>query len=195
MPIKTKIPSDHGHFFITFTCHNWLPLIDITNSYDLIYNWFNILKAQGHFITGYVIMPNHVHATIAFRKTNKSINKIIGDGKRFIGYDIIKRLREKYFIDLLQELENAVNITDKKRGKLHEVWEDSFDWKECISDTFILQKLDYMHINPCTGNWMLAKNPFEYEHSSAHFYISGEQGKYPVTNFGELDDINLTSSS
>ncbi len=49
-----------------------------------------------------------------------------------------------------------------------------------------------MHMNPCTGKWMLAENPFEYEHSSARFYMSGEQGKYPVTNFGELDDINLS---
>jgi hypothetical protein len=95
MPVKKEIPFDHGHFFITFTSYNWLQLITITDGYDLIYNWFNILKTQGHFITGYLIMPNHVHATIAFRKTNKSINRIIGDGKRFIGYEIIKRRKEK----------------------------------------------------------------------------------------------------
>jgi REP element-mobilizing transposase RayT len=195
MPVKTKIPFDHGHFFITFTCHNWLNLIAITEGYDLIYNWYDILKSHGHFITGYVIMPNHLHTTIAFRKTTKSINKIIGDGKRFIGYEIIKRLKEKGMYDILQELENAVHISDKKRGKLHEVWEDSFDWKECNSDTIIIQKLDYMHFNPCTGKWMLAENPFDYEHSSARFYISGEQGIYPVTNFGMLDDINLGSPS
>ena len=195
MPIKKEIPFDNGHFFITFTCHNWLQLITITNSYDLVYNWFDVLKSQGHFITGYVIMPNHVHATIAFRKTTKTINKIIGDGKRFIGYEIIKRLKEKNQHDVLKILENAVNSSDKKRGKLHEVWEDSFNWKECISNTFITQKLDYMHINPCTGKWMLAANPFEYEHSSARFYISGEQGKYEVLNFGELENINLTIPS
>jgi hypothetical protein len=44
----------------------------------------------------------------------------------------------------VQELENAVNSSDKKRGKLHEVWEDSFDWKECIGNAFIVQKLDYI---------------------------------------------------
>src|SRR5437868_8196129 len=94
MPTQKEIPYNSGHFFITFTCFEWLPLIELTNSYDLIYNWFNYLKKQGHFITGYVIMPNHIHATIAFSKTNKSINKIVGDGKRFIAYDIIKRLKD-----------------------------------------------------------------------------------------------------
>jgi REP element-mobilizing transposase RayT len=195
MPVKQEIPYDHGHFFITFTCHNWLQLISITNSYDLVYKWFDVLKSKGHFITGYVIMPNHIHATIAFRKTNKSINKIIGDGKRFIGYEMTKRLKENNHGDLLQVMENAVNSSDKKRGKLYEIWEDSFDWKECIDSKYILQKLEYMHMNPCTGKWMLAENPFEYVHSSARFYISGEQGKYEVLNFGELEDINLSSCS
>ena len=193
MPIKRKIPYDSGHFFITFTCHNWLPLIDITNSYDLVYNWFNILKKHGHYITGYVIMPNHVHATIAFRKTKKSINKIIGDGKRFIGYEIINRLQHQDQKDILLQLQNAVNNSDKKKGKLHEVWEDSFDWKECNSSAFIVQKLEYMHSNPVAGKWELAVNAMEYPHSSAKFYICGQQGFYPVLNYRELDDINLNS--
>ena len=127
MPIKREIPYDSGHFFITFTCYNWLSLIDITNSYDLVYKWFDVLKKNGHYITGYVIMPNHVHATIAFQKTKKSINKIIGDGKRFIGYEIINRLQQQDQNDILLQLQNAVNSSDKKKGKLHEVWEDSFE--------------------------------------------------------------------
>ncbi|QEC67892.1 hypothetical protein FRZ67_11495 [Panacibacter ginsenosidivorans] len=54
-------------------------------------------------------MPNHIHVTIAFSKTNKSINKIVGDGKRFIAYDIIKRLKDIKHEILLSKLENAVN--------------------------------------------------------------------------------------
>ena len=171
-----------------------MSLIDITNSYDLVYNWFDYLKSKGHFITGYVIMPNHVHATIAFRKTTKSINKIIGDGKRFIGYEIIKRLKQNNSTDILQQLQNAVNKSDQQKGKLHEVWEDSFDWKECRRHDFVSQKLDYMHNNPCNGKWNLAANAYSYAHSSASYYISGEQGIYPVTNFMELEDVDLNSS-
>ena len=193
MPIKRKIPYDNGHFFITFTCYNWLSLIEITNSYSLIYNWFDILKKQGHYITGYVIMPNHVHVTIAFSETKKSINTMVGDGKRFIGYEIVNRLKAQGSYDILQQLENAVNSSDKKKGKLHEVWEDSFEWKECNSSKFIMQKIDYMHNNPCTGKWQLAVNSIAYIHSSAKFYLSGGQGIYTVLNFRELDDIDLNS--
>ena len=87
-------------------------------------------------------MPNHVHVTIAFSKTSKPINKIIGDGKRFIGYEIISQLKKRNLTSVLQQLENGVTTTDKKRGKLHGVWQDSFDWKHCISYVFTWQKVD-----------------------------------------------------
>jgi hypothetical protein len=176
MPVKRKIPYSNGHFFITFTCHNWLPLIELTNSYDLIYNWFDKLNKQGHFITGYVIMPN----------------QIIGDGKRFIGYEIINRLKEKNETAILAQLSEAVNKSDRKRGKIYELWEDSFDWKECTGHAFIEQKLNYMHQNPCAGNYNLVTNAEDYLHSSARYYLTGEHGIYPVTDFMQLEDIDLT---
>jgi REP element-mobilizing transposase RayT len=195
MPVKRKIPFDNGHFFITFTCYKWLQLFAKTDSYDLVYKWFDLLKKQGHIITGFVIMPNHIHATIAFRKTTKSINTIIGDGKRFIGYGIVDRLEKFGLHDLLEQLKNGVNKSDKKRGKIHEVWEESFDWKECVSDEFTWQKLDYMHENPCVGRWCLADNAAAYLHSSARFYLSGTHAGYAVLNFKELSDINLITHS
>jgi REP element-mobilizing transposase RayT len=131
MPVKQAIPYNEGVFFITFTCHKWMPLIALTNSHDLVYKWFDYLKSKGHYISGYVIMPNHVHALLGFRNCDKSINKIIGDGKRFMAYDIIKRLEIANEIALLLQLSTVVEVKDKLRGKKHEVWEDSFDWKEC----------------------------------------------------------------
>ena len=192
MPVKRQITEPDGVFFITFTCIQWLPLIAQTSSYDLVYNWFNHLKNKGHFIAGYVIMPNHVHALIAFRNTGQSINTIIGNGKRFMAYEIVKRLREQNDEKLLHRLHILVEAKDKERNKKHEVWEDSFDWKECRTNEYMLQKLNYMHDNPCIGKWNLAAAPVEYEHSSAKYYITGEQGTYDVLNYCELADINLT---
>ena len=94
MPVRKTIPGKDGVYFITFTCAQWLPLFQITNSYDAIYNWFNVLKQNGHYIIGYIIMTNHVHVIIAFHNTDKTINGVIGNGKRFIAYDIMKRLQK-----------------------------------------------------------------------------------------------------
>ena len=76
-------------------------------------------------------MPNHLHALTDFSATPKKINTIIGDGKRFMAYEIIKRLRQAGKTDVLVSLEKGVAAKSKEKGKLHEVWEESFDWKIC----------------------------------------------------------------
>jgi REP element-mobilizing transposase RayT len=192
MPVKTRLSAEWGVFFLTFTCFNWISLIDITASYDLVYKWFDHLRNKRHYLIGYVIMPNHIHCIIGFRNSDKNINTMIGNGKRFIAYQIVARLKKQKSIGLLGKMASAVNRSDKKQNKLHEVWEDSFDWKECYSDKMIIQKLDYIHDNPCRGKWRLAESPVDYIHSSARYYITCEQGIYPVTNFMELEDTDLS---
>lgn len=73
MSVRKQISEVNGVYFITFTCVRWLPLFEITNGYDAVYKWFDYLKQKGHYIIGYVIMPNHLHALIAFSKTDQSI--------------------------------------------------------------------------------------------------------------------------
>ena len=131
MSLAKRIPQNHGLYFITFTCFDWIDLFEITNSYDLVYKWFDVLKSQGHHIVSYVIMPNHFHAQIAFKNSVRSINTIIGNGKRFMAYGIVKRLKEMGRNDILKRLYLNVESTDRKRGKIHEVWESSFWWFEC----------------------------------------------------------------
>jgi hypothetical protein len=100
-------------------------------------------------------MPNHVHALISFVRTEQSINTIIGNGKRFMAYEIINRLKAKGENDLLLILQNNVEAKRKANNKLHEVWKLSFDWKYCNSTAFIKQKLNYMHDNSCSSKWNL----------------------------------------
>src|SRR4051812_47979128 len=127
MPVKKTIPYEYGMFFITFTCHKWLALIDKVNGYDIIYAWFDHLKMKGHYINGYVIMPNHVHILVSFTRTVQSINTIIGNGKRFMAYEIINRLKENNEKELLEDLSENVELKRKENKKLHDVWELSFD--------------------------------------------------------------------
>lgn len=186
MPVRKDIPYHQGMFFITFTCYKWLSLIEQTNSYDLVYGWFDYLKDQNHRIAGYVIMPNHIHVMVDFSATAKKINKIIGDGKRFMAYEIIKRLEEAGKSEVLTMLEKAVTAKSKDKGKKHQVWEESFDWKICETEDFAYQKLLYMHNNPCSGKWKLVEDITKYEHSSARYYISGKHAGYEVIDVEEI---------
>src|SRR5205085_2436194 len=103
-------------------------LFEITNSYDLVYKWFNYLKEQKNIsVTAFVIMPNHLHCILFFPDKGYSLNKVIRNAKRFMAYDIIERLKEKKQINVLQKLADGVSVTEKKKGQLHKVFEESFD--------------------------------------------------------------------
>ncbi len=170
-------------------------------------------------------MPNHVHAIIAFNlnnvcfficqiefaikiqvhiqnsyssfhNTGKTINSIVGNGKRFMAYDLVTALEHQHQTQILNQLKEWVNKTQQSDNKQHEVFEPSFDWKECRTEKFIVQKLNYpprrtgIHNNPCVAGLCIL--PEEYRHSSAKFYITGDQGICTVTSFMELHDIDLT---
>jgi len=193
MSVRKTIPETDGVFFITITCADWLPLFKHANAYDIVYHWFDYLKNVGHFIIGYVIMPNHLHAIIVFRNTGNKINTIIANGKRFMAYSLVNRLKEIDENSMLTLLQQQRNNTEIRQGKIHKVFETSFDWKECRTERFIQQKLNYIHLNPCKSE--LALLPEDYIHSSAKFYVTGMQGEYPVTSYTELQDVDLTSRS
>ncbi|MEQ1678611.1 MAG: hypothetical protein ABL876_18085, partial [Chitinophagaceae bacterium] len=147
MSVHTPVTRP-GIYFITFTCHRWLPLIEQTQGFDLVYNWFGILANNGHIINGYVIMPNHLHLLTYYAGGNQSLNTIVGNGKRFMAYSIVERLIKQGDNTLLQTLQAGVTAKDRTRGKKHAIWKDSFDVKECRTEKFILQKLHYIHNNP-----------------------------------------------
>ncbi len=67
-------------------------LFELTKSYDLVYNWFNILKNDNIEIIAYVIMPNHIHCILYFPEAGFNLKKILSNGKRFMAYEIINRL-------------------------------------------------------------------------------------------------------
>ena len=131
-------------------------------------------------------MPNHLHLLLYYAGGVQSLNTIVGNGKRFIAYDIIKRLEKQNDLELLRTLELGVCAKDKSRGKKHEVWQGAFDGKECRTEKFVLQKLHYIHNNPCSKRWKLASSPIDYLHSSARFYICGKHAGYPVTDYREF---------
>jgi REP element-mobilizing transposase RayT len=183
MSIHTVVNKE-GIYFITFTCHNWLPLIELTKGYDFVYQFYSVLESQSHTILSYVIMPNHLHFLMHFGAG--SLNTFIGNGKRFMAYEIIKRIKFKEKYDLLQQLQIAVSNSDQNRGKKYEVWIKGFDVKECRTESFILQKLNYVHQNPVSGKWKLCKSAQDYLHSSCLFYFNGKYRFYKVSDYKDF---------
>jgi len=157
-------------------------------------NGLIILHQNHYYVIGYVIMPNHVHVLFYFPQMPKSLNSIISNGKRFIAYEIIKRLKQSNQEEILDILFCGVKKKEKKKGQIHKVFEESFDAKECFSEKFIYQKLSYIHLNPISKKWNLVNDFTDYEHSSASFYEKGIKNYSKIMHVGDALDGKLSGS-
>ncbi|MBL0146592.1 MAG: transposase [Chitinophagaceae bacterium] len=174
-------------YFCTFTCYKWISLFEKTNSYDLIYNWFNVIKQKYNAeVIAYVIMPNHVHCILYFKDAGFNLNSIISNGKRFMAYEIIKRLQQTNQTEILNVLSAAVSDREKKKGQLHKVFEESFDAKAIFSEPFLHQKINYIHSNPVSGKWNLAEDFTKYVHSTASFYELGKPAYFEPKHYKDI---------
>ena len=171
MSIRTKHQTTDNTWFITFTCYNWLSLFEITQSYDLVYNWLKLADDKYQIKTlGFVIMPNHVHLLMHLTDQKVNLNSIISNAKRFMAYDLIERLKVQGNCALLEMLSLACTERERAKGQLHKAFEPSFDAKPIYTLKFLYQKLDYIHHNPVSGKWNLCNEFTDYAHSSAAFY-------------------------
>ncbi len=173
-------------YFCTLTCYKWKSLFEEAVAYESVYKWFRFLKKDECYILGYVIMPNHLHCLLLPTNAEKPLNKLVGGGKRFMAYDIVKNLKINDKWDILRSLEAGVKDNERKKGKKHQVFRMSFDARKCFDEKMILQKLDYIHHNPVKGKWSLAGDFTKYLHSSAAYYELGEENEF-VTHFKEVN--------
>lgn len=172
MSIKTlHETADDKTWFITFTCYNWIPLFEIANSYNIIYEWLKLIAvSKGIKTLAFVIMPNHVHLLLQLTDDKADLNKVISNGKRFMAYAIVERLEKQGCSDLLTKLNLGCSAREVAKGQKHKVFEKSFDAKPVYSLPFLKQKLDYIHHNPVSGKWNLCNEFTDYVHGSAAFY-------------------------
>jgi len=95
-----------------------------------------------------------------------------------MAYEMVNRLQEQKDYSLLNKLQESVTSSDKDTGKKHQVFERSFDCKSITTQHFFIEKLNYIHNNPCSGVWKLVENLTDYKHGSAKQYIVREEGEY-----------------
>lgn len=165
-------------YFCTITCHRWLPLIDQADAYAAVYNWFDHLRKDDCLLLGYMIMPNHLHVLLFPQNDERSLNQIVSEGKRFMAYDIVKRLKAQGSQDVLESLQEGVQQAERLKGKKHQVWRLSFDAKLCFSEEMLEQKLDYIHHNPVSSKWSLSEDYVDYPYSSAGYYQLDKDNAY-----------------
>ncbi|MCY7409174.1 MAG: hypothetical protein LH473_02800 [Chitinophagales bacterium] len=186
MSVKSLHQLPNEFYFCTFTCCQCINLFEITDTYSEVYNWFGIAEKKNFHICAYVIMPNHLHFIISTPSKNADLNTLVSNAKRFMAYEIVARLKSAGNFDVLNKLSNEVSPSDRKRGKLHQVFEPSFDARKILSEEMLIQKINYIHHNPVKGIWKLADDFILYPHSSAAFYETGKQGLFNIIHYEKI---------
>ena len=161
-------------YFWTATVHKWLPLLEDDASKNLVVNYLKKLS-DDKLITVYafVIMPNHIHLIWKQNELNgKETPK--GSMLKYTSHEFLKQLKAADRSNMYE-----VNATNKK----HQIWQRDSLGIEIYSRAVAKQKLDYVHFNPVSGKWQLAKDDISYHYSSARFYETG------IDDFGFL--VNL----
>ena len=82
-----------------------------------------------------------------------------------MAYEIVKRLEAANDSKTLLQLKEGLTDRDAKKGQKHKVFEDSFDAKPIYHRNFLLQKINYIHLNPVRGKWRLVEHWEDYEYS------------------------------
>ena len=161
-------------YFWTATVHKWLPLLDSTTNKQIIVDSLKYLSDK-ELITvyGFVIMPNHIH--LIWQQNNLN-------GKETPKGSLLKHSSHLFLKEL--KVNGNLNLYEvNQANKKHEIWQRDSLGVEIYSREVAKQKLDYIHFNPVSGKWNLAKDDLDYHFSSARFYETD------VDDFGFLKNI------
>ena len=151
------------------------------------------MEEKGLKLCGYVTMPNHLHLIVYYESEDHTLNKIIGESKRFLAYEIVKRLKKKGKKYLLDVLKQGVQSNERAKGKIHQVFRLSFDAKS-LGEKDVEEVLDYIHRNPVSGVWRLVDDYTEYTYSSAGYYEAGLRSFYKLHDFRKVSESSPSDS-
>jgi putative transposase len=165
---------DNKIYFWTATIHKWCALMCEKTTKEIVLSALKTLSER-RLITVYafVIMPTHLHliwklnSMPGFENPKSSFMK-------FTAHVFKKELR------LTAELEK---YKVSARNKKYQFWQRDSLAIEIDDRNIAIQKLDYIHANPVSGKWQLAKDDVTYYYSSARFYEFG------IDQFGFLNDL------
>lgn len=168
---------DEVCFFVTTTCYRSYHLLKQDACKRIVEESMNFLnKKYDSAVLGYVIMPNHIHLIIYFKKLNV-LSAWMRDLKKFTSVMIRKEIERMNPGDL-----EKLRI-DGKRDQVFKVWEDRFDDVYLAGKKLLETKLAYIHSNPLQEHWSLVVLPEHYPFSSAGFYELGVQPGVTITDY------------
>jgi putative transposase len=153
MPLGLKRYQQTGDFhFITFSCYQRLPFLAPPAAKQTFEEILETLRKRHHFyITGYVLMPEHVHLLLS----------------------------EPPNIPLASLLHVLKGETSRRlKGKRDQFWQRRYYDFNVFTEDKRVEKLRYTHRNPVVRG--LVEKPQDYPWSSFRHWSTGEPGRVEI---------------
>ena len=166
-------------YYFTSVAHHRLPVFRADKVKQIICDAFSEVRSKhGILILAYVIMLDHVHLLVCSEKEMSEALRLLNgvSARRLIQY-----LKENGFESSLFKLRGET----RERNHKHSVWQHHPDSLEIFGEDTFRQKVEYIHMNPVRAG--LAKNPLEYQFSSARLWADSAANEPLLTNHLEID--------
>jgi putative transposase len=160
-----------GHvYYITTVIYNRLPIFTRPSFITPLYDSLNFYRYNQQFkLLGYVFMPDHIHLII-WPCGEATVSDIMRDYKKFTSTRIIRQAEVEGIDEWTIAFRKAGHETERSTNK---VWQDSFWDVNIYSESFLRQKLNYVHRNPVRAG--LVHKPEDYVYSSYRSYVCEEE--------------------
>jgi putative transposase len=144
-----KIRDQSAIHFITFAVTEWIDLFTRRQYVDILLDsWRFCQREKGLLLHAWCIMTNHLHF-IASSQAN-DLSGTLRDFKKFTSKELIKAIvenqresRRDWMLDLF-----AKAAQTNSRNKDYQVWRQDNHPIELYSNSFIVQRINYIHQNP-----------------------------------------------
>ena len=148
-------------YFWTASIHEWYDLLTPKENKQIIIDSLKYLSDKGLIdIYAFVLMPTHIHLIWKLNKLNgKESPK--ASFLKYTSHTLLNKLK-------IEEKSDAYLVNES--NKEHNIWQKDSLAIEIFSFKVAMQKLDYIHYNPVSSKWQLAKDDLSYYYSSVRFY-------------------------
>ncbi len=164
---RYKIYDPQAPYFLTCTINNWIPIFTRQATAQVVIEALAYRRSQRDLkIYGYVILENHIHLIAQSSNLQKEISNF-------------KSWTAKQILIVLKSIEPIAyssnwSFTRKriKKDRQYQVWEEGSHPQQIQNEKMLLQKLDYIHLNPVKRGYVDKVEHWCY--SSARNYLGFE---------------------
>ena len=174
MSRKYKVRNPEGVYFITCTTVGWVDLFIRQEYKDILVNSLShCIENKGLVVHAFVIMSSHIHLIVSTTE-NTLLPNVMRDFKSFTSKMLIREIMQinesrKVWMLLKFEYEAKRQV----RGAKYKLWQDGYHPVELLTESMVIQKLDYIHNNPVADR--IVDEVEEFVYSSARQY-AGKSG-------------------